>query len=480
MSISIHILEATIAVLIVAGVMVSVYSEQSAREVLSVEDYSYSLQNEILEEIATRSDLRSDAMKVIVDLPGDPAYDVLDAFVETKVPEDFGHLLRVCNLGDPNDYCKMPQMIFYATMDKDVFVEDVVISAEVGDGTKADYSPKKVRLFLWEGESEDYCRDECYEDRAPLSCSTDFSQVLRTECGEFDMTDECVEYGPDTTPIESCGEGEFCTGGACVESLYSKVTCKLWTSLYEDACDVNPVVFCAGHDGWWESGDCHHGDDDEYSCYDYLWETSQCSLTPTCPSGYTLDSVTPCICVDVWTPSPDSVCSGTFFNQTSNCGNVRPVAGTKDCACVPTSWTPLTSEYCAGVPFTQTSDCGTTRSAMGTKNCVASLSLDFSNINYAWVDPYHYYYHTRTFTGSNGVGVTLTNGELCAPISGCTPYTFNYRIDAGSSLDLNNQNFRTTAPSSTFTVTYMGTDDNNNPVSVQGIVSVAGSSWISP
>ena len=49
----IHILEATIAVLIVAGVMVSVYTDQSAREVLSVEDYSYSLQNEILEEIAT-------------------------------------------------------------------------------------------------------------------------------------------------------------------------------------------------------------------------------------------------------------------------------------------------------------------------------------------------------------------------------------------------------------------------------------------
>ncbi|OQW98957.1 MAG: hypothetical protein BWK74_03295, partial [Desulfobacteraceae bacterium A6] len=183
----IHILEATIAVLIVAGVMMSVYSDQSAREVLNIEDYSYSLQNEILDDIATNTTLRSEAMKVVVDLPTDPSYDILDAYVATKIPEDFGHLLRVCNLGGSNDYCKMDPIIFYATRDKDVFVEDVVISAEIGDGTEAEYSPKKVRLFFWEGGfPEDYCRDECMEDRFTSVCSTDFTQVLKKECGNFD------------------------------------------------------------------------------------------------------------------------------------------------------------------------------------------------------------------------------------------------------------------------------------------------------
>jgi len=95
MSISIHILEATIAVLIVAGVMVTVYDDQSAREVLSVEDYSYSLQNEILEGIAGNRSLRIEAMRVDVDLPSDPHYAVLDSYVAERVPEDFGYLLRV-------------------------------------------------------------------------------------------------------------------------------------------------------------------------------------------------------------------------------------------------------------------------------------------------------------------------------------------------------------------------------------------------
>jgi len=478
----IHILEATIAVLIVAGVMVSVYSDQSAREVLSVADYSYSLQNQILEEIATRSDLRSDAMRVVIDLPTDTAYDVLDAFVAEKIPADFGYLLRVCNLGDTNDYCKMPPIIFYATLDRDVFVEDVVISSEIGDGTDVVYSPKKVRLFLWDGGfPEDYCRDECMTDRSPVFCSTDLSQVLKTECGEFDA-DECVEYGTDSEVVESCGAGEFCTGGACVASLYSKVTCKLWTSLREDACDVNPVVYCAGHDGWFDDGDCNSGNDDEYSCFDYLWADSECSLTPTCPSGYSLDSVTPCVCVDVWTPSEDSVCSGSSFSQTSSCGNTRNAVGTKNCACVPTSWLPSRDSVCSGSSFVQTSNCGTTQNAVGTQNCVAVLSASYSNLCKNCGSPpagfgggnWWYYDVTLSETGGE-VGVTVNSRQKCdsgsiTPLF-CSTQTdivakfgSNY-IPAGGSLVANNEWLWTDEASWTKSETYFGVDGNSNAVS---------------
>jgi len=39
---------------------------------------------------------------------------------------------------------------------------------------------------------------------------------------------------------------------------------------------------------------------------------------------------TPASCVALsWTPDPDSVCSGTTFTQTSNCGTTRPASGTR-------------------------------------------------------------------------------------------------------------------------------------------------------
>jgi len=71
-----------------------------------------------------------------------------------------------------------------------------------------------------------------------------------------------------------------------------------------------------------------------------------------------------------WTPNPSTVCSGSSFTQTSNCGNTRQVTGTKDCTtCTDTSWTPNPSTVCSGSSFSQTSNCGTTRSSMGTQTC---------------------------------------------------------------------------------------------------------------
>ena len=33
---------------------------------------------------------------------------------------------------------------------QDVFFEEIVVSADLGDGSNAEYDPKKVRLFVWE------------------------------------------------------------------------------------------------------------------------------------------------------------------------------------------------------------------------------------------------------------------------------------------------------------------------------------------
>ena len=116
-----RILEATIAILIVAGTMLAVYTDQGIREETTVSDYSHSIQSEILSDIAIDTTLRRAVLEV--------EYD---------------------------------------------------ISSDLGNGTNDPiYSPKKVRIFFWEGGfPADYCRDECSIEQSGLICSEDSTKVL--------------------------------------------------------------------------------------------------------------------------------------------------------------------------------------------------------------------------------------------------------------------------------------------------------------
>jgi len=75
--------------------------------------------------------------------------------------------------------------------------------------------------------------------------------------------------------------------------------------------------------------------------------------------------------VTSWSPITSTVCSGTSFTQTSNCGTTRVLGGTKNCtpSCTIVSWTPSPSTVCSGISFTQTNNCGNTRVSLGTKDC---------------------------------------------------------------------------------------------------------------
>ena len=45
----------------------------------------------------------------------------------------FSYYFRICDLGDPSDFCKINDAaVVSAIRDKDVFVEEILISAELG------------------------------------------------------------------------------------------------------------------------------------------------------------------------------------------------------------------------------------------------------------------------------------------------------------------------------------------------------------
>jgi len=164
-----RILEATIAVLIVSGVLMTIYSRQMEKEG-GPTDYFYALQKQILMDISSSSDLR------LMVLNGEE--DRLRYFVDRKVPLAFSYFFRVCDFGDLWDFCKIDNVsIVAAIQDKEVFVEEVIVSADLGDGgDDVIYAPKKVRLFIWEekrvglflGES---CSDgEWNQDESDIDC----------------------------------------------------------------------------------------------------------------------------------------------------------------------------------------------------------------------------------------------------------------------------------------------------------------------
>ena len=132
----IRILEATIAVLMVSGILIKVYSKHIDKST-GLEDYIYSLQRQILRDISSRSDMRSYVLTENI--------SILDDYVNGKIPETFNYSLKICNFTTPPTPCKLSAEEFIATRDNDIYAEETVISADFET-----YDPKKVKLFIWE------------------------------------------------------------------------------------------------------------------------------------------------------------------------------------------------------------------------------------------------------------------------------------------------------------------------------------------
>ena len=122
-----RIMEAVIAILILSSIMLLLYINNVPQK--SVSSSIGDLQSRVLDEMSSRADLR-DAVLL------NNSEDLL-AFVSPKIPSNFNYTLIVCDLSSP---CQ-----FSPSTTKEVYVEDRIVSANLGT-----YSPKVVRLFVWE------------------------------------------------------------------------------------------------------------------------------------------------------------------------------------------------------------------------------------------------------------------------------------------------------------------------------------------
>ncbi len=282
-------------------------------------------------------------------------------------------------------------------------------------------------------------------------CSSD--NVIRNYNDYSCKSNRCTSSTTSKT-IKSCTSGQTCQNGNCADTTQPAIT-------EETAPPDEPITL----------------EPDE-------------PITPE-PDALIPEPVEPAAptCSDECSTPGQKQCSGDFsqtcadfnddgcleWNTGTNCQYGCSNGGCD--SCTPASWAPAPNTICSGESFTQTSDCQTTRQSTGTKSCSASLSLSFSGVSYQYSGGQHYYYHTRTFSESNGVGVTLTSAKMCfQSTGGCNSATVNYRVEGNDQLVLSNKNFNTPSSSDIFTLSYSGTDDNGNPITVSQSMSVSGSS----
>jgi hypothetical protein len=137
-----RILEATIAVLLVTGVLLFVYSEHNLSPP-GIDNYVSNLQKKILKDISLNWTRRNFVLNDSILNVDSFEFQQINSFVNQSIAQPpFNYSLKICNLGSP---CNMNSDVFQNTLSYEIHSEEIVISANI---TK--YNPRKVRLFVWE------------------------------------------------------------------------------------------------------------------------------------------------------------------------------------------------------------------------------------------------------------------------------------------------------------------------------------------
>lgn len=121
----IKIVEAFMAVIILASVMLTIYAKQPTRtmnqEIIKIED-------SILNEISQNEVLRQNVL--------DENEISITLFIQSKIPVNLNFTARICQI---DDICGL-----------DVYRKEVYARERIISSTLKEFAPKKLRLFVWE------------------------------------------------------------------------------------------------------------------------------------------------------------------------------------------------------------------------------------------------------------------------------------------------------------------------------------------
>ncbi len=129
----IRITEAVVAILIMASVLIVLYTNETPN--VSYSDYVFNLQTRILMDVADRSELRNATLYSTETY----THPKLKEYFDSSIPTNFNYTVIVCNLSAV--VCNAD----LSSVEKEIFVEDRIISSNLEV-----YDPKMLRLYIWE------------------------------------------------------------------------------------------------------------------------------------------------------------------------------------------------------------------------------------------------------------------------------------------------------------------------------------------
>lgn len=130
----IRITEAVVAILIMASVLIVLYTNGAPQ--VSYTDYVYDLQIRLLMDVADSPSLRNATLHSNDSINGNHP-DLIRYFKDT-IPQNFNFTIIVCNLSATSCNADI-------NTEREVYVEDRIISSNLEV-----YSPKLLRLYIWE------------------------------------------------------------------------------------------------------------------------------------------------------------------------------------------------------------------------------------------------------------------------------------------------------------------------------------------
>jgi len=126
----IRIVEAFIAVMVIAGVMSYIYVAQINKP--NEEEQIHQLEKVILDQISSDQNLREGVLNNNIVL--------INNTINSLIPSSYAYNFKICDI---NEICGLDYASSYYTKNE-IYSEDVAITA-----TLQSYDPKKIRIFVW-------------------------------------------------------------------------------------------------------------------------------------------------------------------------------------------------------------------------------------------------------------------------------------------------------------------------------------------
>lgn len=131
-----RMVEATIAIMLILGVLIVLASQKRSQQPESLDEKLPVLLDEVANNFSLREEILSETDENVIETK-------LENNFKNKINPAFDYSVEVCKLDSEVDSCFLTP---YPNVDSDIFSSERVISSSIN---KISFEPMKIKLFMW-------------------------------------------------------------------------------------------------------------------------------------------------------------------------------------------------------------------------------------------------------------------------------------------------------------------------------------------